>query len=117
MSVSEPLIQSVLLGDAVERAPVAVLVADEELRYVAANEYACALLGYSREELLRMRTPEVSGAGWAPDEIEKMDAGGELDGVTRVTRKDGSEVTLRYRASETDIAGLPYYISVSWPEP
>ena len=45
MSVSEPLVQSILLGDAVEHAPVAILVADEEMRYVAVNNYACELLG------------------------------------------------------------------------
>ena len=38
MSTSEPLVQSVLLGEAVEHAPVAILVADDEMRYVAANE-------------------------------------------------------------------------------
>ena len=58
MSVSEPLVQSILLGDAVEHAPVAILVADDEMRYVAANQYACELLGYTREELLEKRITE-----------------------------------------------------------
>ena len=34
MSISEPLMQSVLIGEAVEHAPVAILVSDEEGRYV-----------------------------------------------------------------------------------
>ena len=55
MSISEPLMQSVLIGEAVEHAPVAILVSDEEGRYVAANEHACELLGYTREELLGPR--------------------------------------------------------------
>ena len=56
MSTSEPLVQSVLLGEAVEHAPVAILVADDEMRYVAANATACELLGYTREELLQLRS-------------------------------------------------------------
>ena len=63
MSTSEPLVQSVLLGEAVEHAPVAILVADDEMRYVAANATACELLGYTREELLQLR---VTGSGAVP---------------------------------------------------
>jgi len=59
MSTSEPLVQSVLLGEAVEHAPVAILVADDEMRYVAANATACQLFGYSREELLQLRVPDI----------------------------------------------------------
>ena len=52
MGVSEPLIQTSLLGEAIENGPVAVFVADEHGRYVAVNRAACQLLGYTREELL-----------------------------------------------------------------
>ena len=38
MGVSEPLIQTSLLGEAIENGPVAVLVADEHGRYVAVNQ-------------------------------------------------------------------------------
>jgi hypothetical protein len=31
------------------------------------------------------------------------------------TRKDGKELRLAYRASETRIAGMPLYVSVCWP--
>ena len=48
MSTSDPLVQTVLLGEAVEHAPVAILVADEEMRYVAANATATKLFGYTR---------------------------------------------------------------------
>ena len=46
LSVAPRLVQIGLLGEAVEGAPVAVLVADENGRYVAANTYACNLFGY-----------------------------------------------------------------------
>ena len=39
--------------------PDAVLVIDEDGRYQDANAAACQLLGYSREELLRLRSDDV----------------------------------------------------------
>jgi PAS domain S-box-containing protein len=116
MGVSEPLVQSILLGDAVEHAPVAILVADEEMRYVAVNHYACQMLGYTREELLGKRITDIARYAEAPEEFKEMVARGELSGVTTIQRKDGSELRLRHRSSETSIAGLLYYVSVSWPE-
>jgi PAS domain S-box-containing protein len=116
VSVSEPLVQSVLLGDAVEHAPVAILVADDEMRYVAVNQYACDLLGYSREQLLEKRIPDIARYPEAPDEFREMMAKGGLEGVSTVVRADGSELKLRYRAKETTMAGLTYYVSVAWPD-
>ena len=116
MSISEPLMQSVLIGEAVEHAPVAILVVDEEGRYVAANEHACELLGYTREELLGLSTADLRRDD-EPTELAEVQAHGRHDGITELTRKDGVTLRLRYRASETRIAGLLYYVSVSWPEP
>jgi PAS domain S-box-containing protein len=116
MSSSEPLMQTVLLGEAVEHAPVAILVADEEMRYVAANATACELLGYTRDELLRLRVPDVASYPEAEGEFEAMIAAGELVGRTTVLCKDGSRRNLRHRSSETTIAGLAYYVAILWPD-
>jgi PAS domain S-box-containing protein len=117
MSISEPLMQSVLLGEAVEHAPVAIVVIDEEGRYVAVNEHACELLGYTRSELLSMRVGDLRRDEELPPEFAEVQAHGRLDGTTELIRKDGVALRVRYRASETRIAGLLYYVSVSWPEP
>jgi PAS domain S-box-containing protein len=118
MSTSEPLVQTVLLGEAVEHAPVAILVADDEMRYVAANATATKLLGYTREELLNLRVTDVAGyPEEAEGEFEAMIAAGELMGRTTVTCKDGTRRSLRHRSSETRIAGLTYYVAVLWPDP
>jgi PAS domain S-box-containing protein len=101
----------------VEHAPVAILVADDEMRYVAANATATKLLGYTREELLQRRIPDIAGYPEAEGEFEAMIAAGELVGRTTVTRKDGTKLSLRHRSSETKIAGLAYYVAVLWPEP
>jgi PAS domain S-box-containing protein len=116
MNQSEPLVQSVLLGEAVEHAPVAILVADDELRYVAANATACELLGYSREELLRLRVPDVAQYPEAEGEFEAMITAGELIGRTTVRGKDGVSRSLRHRSSEIKIAGLAYYVAVLWAD-
>jgi PAS domain S-box-containing protein len=116
VSSSEQLVQTVLLGEAVEHAPVAILVADDEMRYVAANATALELLGYSREELLRLRIPDLASYPEAEGEFEAMIAAGELVGRTVVTTKDGTRRSLRHRSSEIRIAGLEYYVAVLWPE-
>ena len=108
--------QTVLLGEAVEHAPVAILVADDEMRYVAANKTACELLGYTREEILRLRVTDIAAYPEAEGEFEAMITSGELVGRTVVTRKDGSRRSLRHRSSEVSIAGLEYYVAVLWPD-
>ncbi|HET7554540.1 MAG TPA: PAS domain-containing protein [Gaiellaceae bacterium] len=116
MGPSDRVVQSVLLGEAVEHAPVAILVADDELRYVAANATACELLGYAREELLELRVTDIASYPEAEGEFEAMVATGELIGRTVVTLKDGSRRSLQHRSSEIRIAGLEYYVAVLWPD-
>jgi len=116
MEPSGPLVQSVLLGEAVEHAPVAILVADDEMRYVAANATACELLGYTREELLQLRVTDLAQYPEAEGEFEAMISTGELIGRTTVRLKDGSAHSLRHRSAEIKIAGLAYYVAVLWPD-
>lgn len=87
------------------------------MRYVAANAFACELLGYTRDELLGMRVTDIARYPEAADEFDEMVVDGKLEGSAILVRNDGSELTIRYRASETRIAGLEYYVSIGWPEP
>jgi PAS domain S-box-containing protein len=112
MGVSEPLIQTSLLGEAIENGPVAVLVADEQGRYVAVNQAACHLLGYSREELLAMRATEVARYGEAPAEWAEPELQRTHAGVAEVTCKDGSIVGFAYVAGATVVDGMPVFVSV-----
>jgi PAS domain S-box-containing protein len=114
-TAAEPLIQASLLGEAVDSGPVAIFVVDEQMRYVAVNEYAASLLGYTRAELLKLRVTDVVRTPDASDDFELMIRNREQAGVAVVTRKDGTEFRLGYRASETRIAGMPMYVSVGWP--
>jgi PAS domain S-box-containing protein len=113
--VAEPLIQASLLGEAIDHGPVAVFVADDDLRYIAVNEFACSLLGYSRAELLGLRMTDVAPDGEAGSDYGDLVAHRARNGETRLVRKDGSEVTIAYRASETTVAGMRFYVAIGWP--
>ena len=114
MSAAEGLIQTALLGEALDSGPALVFVADEEMRYVAVNETACAALGYTREELLGLRVTDVAREPDAPSEYDQMLARGRRDGVSVLTRKDGTTATLRYRATKTRAAGLEFFVAVGF---
>jgi PAS domain-containing protein len=45
MPAAEVLIQTALLVEAVEAGPALVFVADEQMRYIAVNQFACQALG------------------------------------------------------------------------
>jgi PAS domain S-box-containing protein len=112
LSVATRLVQIGLLGEAVEGAPVAVLVADENGRYVAANTYACNLFGYGREELLRLRITDLVADPDVEAHYARFVAAGHDEGTLTARRKDGTEFRFRYRAGATTVAGLPYFVSI-----
>jgi PAS domain S-box-containing protein len=56
------IVQEALLGQVAASAGAALLVSDDTLRYVAANDAACELLGYPRDELLKLRVPTSSNS-------------------------------------------------------
>jgi PAS domain S-box-containing protein len=115
VSAADALIQSNLLGEAVENAALAVFVCDDDNRYVAVNRRACELLGYTREELLALRMNDVFAA---PEEAlahyQEVQAHLRHSGEHVLLRKDGGLVPMRYCAGETTIAGLSFYVGVGW---
>jgi PAS domain S-box-containing protein len=110
--VSEPLIQTSLLGDAIENGPTAVFVADEHGKYVAVNQAACTMLGYTREELLGLRVVDVARYTEAREEWSEMRQAGTRVGTSSLTRKDGTIVEFSYVAGATTVAGMPVFVSV-----
>ena len=115
MNVAQPLVQASLLGEAIDTGPVLVLVADDEMRFVAVNRAACEALGYEREELLAMRITDVAQYPEAPGEYAEMMAAGERAGRSQLMRKDGSALTIEYRACKTKAAQMTFYVAVGFP--
>jgi PAS domain S-box-containing protein len=116
VSVAEPLVQAGLLGEAIDRAPDAVLVADESMRYLAVNQAACRLLGYTREELLSLRMSDVATYPGAGDDYDEIMSRRSKVGTVVLRRKDGTEVGAAYRAHETKLAGMTVYVAILWAE-
>jgi PAS domain S-box-containing protein len=114
MPAAEVLIQTALLGEAVEAGPALVFVADEQMRYIAVNQFACQALGYTREEFLGLYVPEVAREPGASAEYDELLARGVRHGTAVLTRKDGSTVDFFYRAAKTKVAGLSFFVSVGF---
>jgi PAS domain S-box-containing protein len=115
-SVAHRLVQQSLLHEVWDQAPALVFVADDEMRYAAVNATACEVLGYRRDELLRLKVTDVAVAPEAPGLYVDLLQTGEQRGVTHLRAKDGSLIPFRYAAKEGTVAGLSYYIAVGFVE-
>ena len=87
----------------------AVLVTDRMGRYVAANEAACRLTGYTMKELLKKALPDLTGP--VDDEVADVLWRGFVDhgqqtGEFSIKRKDGSTISVRYDALANVLPGL-----------
>jgi PAS domain S-box-containing protein len=86
-----------------ERSLDAIVITDDEGRYVEANEAACDLFGLEREELVGRRIEE-----FAPEEYDFEEAWEEFRAADRnrdrfpLVRADGEVVTVEYAAT-TDV--------------
>ena len=114
MTVAEDLIQTALIGEAIDDGPALVFVADETMRYVAGNDTACRALGYSRDELLQLEVRDVARDPAAPTEYDEMLARGFRHGTAILTCKDGTSLDFFYRAAQTKVAGLTFFVSVGF---
>jgi PAS domain S-box-containing protein len=113
---AQQLIQTGLLGEALDPGPALIFIADESMKYLVVNQLAADVLGYTREELLDLHVTDVVRSDTAASEYEAMIARGELTGTATLTRKDGSEVTFHYRAGRTRIAKLEFFVAVGFVE-
>ncbi len=96
---ADALIQGVLVGEAVANAGYVILVADEMMRYLAASDAACDLLGYSRERATRsQRSLDLvveSNASTLYDEF--MHNQGQRGLIFTLRCKDGRHLELHIR--------------------
>jgi PAS domain S-box-containing protein len=116
-SEADLIVNTTLAGEAWVNAEVAMLIVDEEGYYIATNESAWELTGYSHSELTTLR----AGRDLAGDEpsahiYADLGRGHKTQGKKLVRRKDGRTVRCRYWGVRTTIARLPYFILLLWPE-
>lgn len=85
------------------------------MRYLTASDAACALLGYSREELRKMRVPQVCEEERARTLYQEMLRSNHQRGRVVLVCKDGRRIPAHYEAHFTRVAELPYYVSILFP--
>ena len=86
----------------------AMLITDDERRYVDVNPAACELFGISREQLLGRRIDDICGGGEDVD-VDAMwrqfRETRSLDGEFPVRRHDGTSRTVKFRAIADFVPG------------
>ena len=105
---ADTFLQQTLLGDAAEHAEIGVVVWNEELRYVAVNNWVAALFGVTREEMLGSRVGDHNPTGQSA--IDAVLAQVPAQGQTQI-----GDVRVEWIVVETRLAGLPHFFGVFWP--
>jgi PAS domain S-box-containing protein len=109
------MIQTFLVGEAVARGGFIVLVADDEMRFLAVSDGACETLGYTRTELLQLSVPDIVADADAAERYEHMVRTRDQRGRITLVRKDGAHVEGTYEARETRVSGMQYFVSIVRP--
>src|SRR4051794_16248640 len=109
----EPL-QQVLLYDAIDRSPALVFVADDEMRYLAVNNTACEVLGYTRQELLSLRVTDVAVSPEADSLYQEMLSVRSQQGDVELRTKDGQLLPFVYEASEVTVGQVRHWMAVGF---
>lgn len=76
-----------------DQAPVGLFVADENAHFIDANQTACAMCGYSKDELLGMKVYEIVDPAYFVDAAHPFHASGDhtpRSGAYRFRHKNGS---------------------------
>jgi PAS domain S-box-containing protein len=111
------ILHQALLGEALMTGDSALLVTDDEGRYLAANDSALELLGYSREELAAINARDVTTR--SDEEIAEVYAmlkrAPSVPHRARFRRKDGVVSSIDAVAVESKVAGLPVVVSITAP--
>jgi PAS domain S-box-containing protein len=100
-----------LLGDGAEHAEIGLFIYDDDGKYVAVNRYGAELLGYDRGELLDHDVGDFTVGGIDRGLLQRLE---RREGVRIVQRKDGSEETVAFVITPTQVGSLWFYLAVVW---
>jgi PAS domain S-box-containing protein len=89
----------------------AIFISDQDSRFVAVNNAACDLTGYSREQLLKMRIPDIHDL---PDldaykmYHQRIFGGEEILSEAKILRSDSAKIDIEFNNRCVSIAGKLY---------
>ena len=109
------IVHGTLFGEALLGINVPALLADEAGQYVAVNDAACTLTGYSRAKLISLRMGELAADERSRGIYSWIARDRKLRGRKRIRRNDGGTVECRYWAMRTTVARVPYFVLLIWP--
>lgn len=112
--LSEQDVQTGLLGTVVDAAPAAFFVLNEDGRFVAANQYACAMLHYPRKELLGLGIDDIALSSDLRRVLTAVSEGPQV-GIAPLRRRDGDTVLVRYEARAASAADVGLVVCVAHP--
>jgi len=85
----------------IEQAPDGIFISDRDTFFVDVNKSGCSMLGYTKEELLKMKFTEVispENLKNNPIRIDELNSGRIVLSERKVVRKDGSEILVEINA-------------------
>lgn len=95
----------------IEESRDAIFISDIDSRFVMINKAACVLTGYSKQELLGMRIPDLHEPAdlHAYNKFHTRIIGGEeILSESRILRKDGSKVPTEFNNKRINIDGAVF---------
>jgi PAS domain S-box-containing protein len=111
---SAEAIHQALIGEAGECAALGVSVYDEDGRFVAVNQRAAELLGYTRDELLTRDVAAFTAGGIERTVLLRSDL---REGVRLVQRRDGTSIPTAFVVAPTRVANLDFFVAIWWEIP
>jgi len=105
--------QERVLGVAFQHAPIAVTVSDGDGNYLALNDRACEIAGYTRSELFELGAFGIVLSPARP-EGRLVDLPGIRAGVAEIRTGDGSTKQVAFRAATTELGSQEVRIGVWW---
>lgn len=94
----------------------ALFITDQQAHFVAVNQAACKLTGYSREELLQMRIPDLheeADLEAYKQYFHRILRGESILSEAKILRKDGQKIDVEFSNNIIFLDGTPYIHTVA----
>jgi PAS domain S-box-containing protein len=106
--------QERVLGVAFQKAPIAVTVSDGDAAFLAVNDQACAITGFSRSELFDLGAWSIVLSPGPPTTGSLTDLRGIRSGEAEIRCRDGGTKRVGFRVATTVLGRERVRIAVWW---